>query len=108
MQEKIKLADVRKTMKAVRSVRGGDLEPIPFTFSFITCDEHAGTGGEIRTVRDATLVASSYSIPKEYGGQGKKQGPGSPFVKINDPEQKRIISVHYRLITVFNTKEVVW
>lgn len=101
---------MRKTMKAVRTVRGGEQEPVPFTLKFITCDETRGTGGDVRTVRDATLVSSSYSIPKHFSGSGtgtQREGR-TPFVKINDPEQKRIIPVHYRLIVEFNTKEVVW
>lgn len=107
--QKIKLSDVRQQMNETRMTPGGQ-EPLPFCMVFITCDEERGTGGEFRELIDAQLVTTSTAVAN---GTATKPASdeikvSSPYVKVRDNQENRIINVHWRLITQFNKQEVVW
>ncbi|WP_353183578.1 hypothetical protein [Parapedobacter lycopersici] len=90
----ISVRDMLNTMQ----LRGEDGELIPFSITFVTCDEKNDTGGNKITLDQAVLI----------GGPSKKTGGRNPnhFANytrnIRHVDGDRIVKVHALLVTRFN------
>lgn len=92
--EIISVQDMLNTMV----MRGEDRELIPFSITFVTCNEKNRTGGDKITLKEAVFV----------GGPSKKTKARNPdhfgnFTRnIRALEGDRIIKIHPLLVTRFN------
>lgn len=92
--EIISVKDMLNTMV----MRGEDRELIPFSITFVTCDEKRGVGGEKVTLKEAVFV----------GGPSKKNKKRNPnhfenyTRNIRALNGDRIITIHALLVTRFN------
>lgn len=92
--EIISVKDMLNTMV----MRGEDRELIPFSITWVTCDEKMGVGGDKITLKEAVFV----------GGPSKRNSKRNPnhfenyTRNIRALEGDRIIKIHPLLVTRFN------
>jgi len=95
MQKMIRIADMLQVMNS--NDTGG--KPIPFSFTTVSCNLKAQTGGQRLSYENAYLLA---------GGNSSKSSKKNPRNWINVtrtikvPTKSRPITVHALLITEFN------
>lgn len=98
--EIIKVKDMLNTM----AMRGADGELIPFSITFVTCDEKQGTGGKKITLDRAVLLGGPSS--KNNRGVRDPQHYGNYTRNIRHENGDRIIKIHALLVTRFNGMRV--
>ncbi|HWK58733.1 MAG TPA: hypothetical protein VNQ80_15425 [Parapedobacter sp.] len=98
--EIIKVKDMLNTM----AMRGADGELIPFSITFVTCDEKLGTGGKKITLDRAVLLGGPSS--KNKRGSRDPQHYGNYTRNIRHADSDRIIKIHALLVTRFNGMRV--
>lgn len=78
-------------------------ERVPFSITWVKCDEKQGTGGEKITLDQAVLVGNAHS-------KSEKRNPNhfeNYTRNIRAYEGDRIMKIHIPLVTRFNGKQVI-
>ena len=105
----IKLADALKMMEYVD--KHG--KPVPFSVEFITANRKTNTGGEIIKKEGCILAKFNKKLPQHVrnaDGGGKSHQPKhyqNQTRNIQLPEEG-IVKIHIRLITQFNSMDIIW
>ena len=98
--EIIKAKDMLNTM----AMRGADGELIPFSITFVTCDEKQDTGGKKITLDRAVLLGGP-SMKEKRGGRNPRHYANYTR-NIRHADGDRFIKIHALLVTRFNGMRV--
>lgn len=101
----ITLADALQVMRQID--RSG--QPVPFSISFVTWNRREETGGELKHIHKATLIAKERGkVLKPSTVARRPQHWKNATVNIRQLGSDRITKVHRDLITQVNGKKIVW
>lgn len=89
-------------MLKTMAMRTSDGEPIPFSITFVTCDQKKNTGGEKITLAEAVLVGGGKS-----NSDSRNPNHFENYTRnIKSAKGDRILKIHPLLVTRFNQMQI--